>query len=240
MDRGNQMEDWEMKIQFVRRKPFGLLSVFLIAALLLAACQSAELPPAGGTAAPSTTEAPAALPETGATPTSSVAEPAVTEPAVTEPAATEPVTTQAATAAEEAEISVATDPELGEILVGNGGMTLYMYTIDGPDQVNCSGDCLVNWPPLVTQGNPVLGEGVDPALVGTAELPDGSLIVTYNQMPLYFWINDLKPGDVTGQDVGGVWYVVSPAGEVIGAQQPAQAPAQAATEAPPDDGLPAY
>ena len=120
------------------------------------------------------------------------------------------------TAAPEAEISVATDPELGEILVGNNGMTLYMFTKDEPNKSNCSGDCLVKWPPLVTQGSPVLGEGVDPALVGTADLPDGQKIVTYNGMPLYYWVNDSQAGDTTGQGVGEVWYVVSPQGEIIG------------------------
>jgi predicted lipoprotein with Yx(FWY)xxD motif len=116
----------------------------------------------------------------------------------------------------EAEISVANDPDLGDILVGNNGMTLYMFTKDEPDKSNCDADCLAAWPPLLTQGSPVLGEGVDPALVGTAELADGSMIVTYNKMPLYYWVNDKAAGETTGQGVGTVWYVVSPAGEVIG------------------------
>jgi len=117
---------------------------------------------------------------------------------------------------EEAELSVASDPDLGEFLVGNNDMTLYMFTNDEPNTVNCAGDCLVQWPPLITQGEPVLGEGVDPNLIGTAELPDGQMIVTYNEMPLYYWINDREPGDTTGQAVGDVWWVVSPEGEIIG------------------------
>ena len=32
---------------------------------------------------------------------------------------------------------------------------------------------------------------------------DGSIQVTYNGKPLYFWMNDAKPGDVTGNGVGG-------------------------------------
>jgi predicted lipoprotein with Yx(FWY)xxD motif len=113
-------------------------------------------------------------------------------------------------------ISVVTDPKLGKILVGDKGMTLYMYTKDGPDTINCAGDCLVSWPPLFTSGKPNLGPGVDPKLVGTAKLPDGKLVVTYNKMPLYYWIKDVKAGDVTGQGVGKVWYVVSPAGKAVG------------------------
>jgi len=107
------------------------------------------------------------------------------------------------------------DSALGKILVDGKGMTLYMYTKDEPNKSNCTGDCLVNWPPLLAVDNPGLGDGVDAAMLGTADLADGSKIVTYNKMPLYYWKNDMEPGQTTGQDVGGVWYVVSPAGEVI-------------------------
>ncbi len=97
-----------------------------------------------------------------------------------------------------ATISVATDAKLGKILVGDKGMTLYMFTKDGPDQSNCNAECLAKWPPLLTQGNPTLGEGVDASLVGTASLPDGSKIVTYNKMPLYYWVKDTKAGRYHG------------------------------------------
>lgn len=113
-------------------------------------------------------------------------------------------------------INVASDPTLGPILVGVNGMTLYMYTLDELDKSNCVDACLQNWPPLVTEGNPLLGEGVDPNLIGTATLPDGSLIVTYNHMPLYYFIGDLAPGDVTGQNSNQVWFVVAPDGNPVG------------------------
>ena len=116
----------------------------------------------------------------------------------------------------EAVINVVTDPKLGKILVGNNGMTLYIYTKDAPNQSNCSGQCLINWPALVTKGNPTLGAGVDKSLVGTAALADGSKIVTYNKMPLYYWAKDTKAGDTTGQNVGSVWFVISPDGNVVG------------------------
>ena len=107
-------------------------------------------------------------------------------------------------------------PHLVAILVGNNGMTLYIYTKDGPNLSNCTGQCLINWPALVTKGNPTLGAGVDKSLVGTAALADGSKIVTYNKMPLYYWAKDTKAGDTTGQNVGSVWFVISPDGNVVG------------------------
>lgn len=117
-------------------------------------------------------------------------------------------------------IEVATHPNLGRILVDGKGMTLYMFTMDEPNMSNCAGDCLAAWPPLIDDGNVTVGEGVDASLLGSAALPDGSMIVTYNKMPLYFWAGDTKAGDATGQDVNKVWYVVSPEGDPIGVTMP--------------------
>jgi predicted lipoprotein with Yx(FWY)xxD motif len=119
-------------------------------------------------------------------------------------------------ASAEATINVATDAKLGKILVDGKGMVLYMFTKDGPDKSNCAGDCLKAWPPLLTQGKPTLGAGVDASLVGSATLADGTKIVTYNKMPLYYYVKDTKSGETTGQGVGSVWYVVGPDGKPIG------------------------
>ena len=57
---------------------------------------------------------------------------------------------------------------------------------------------------------PQAGDGVDASLLGTTTRKDGTTQVTYNGWPLYYYVKDQKPGDVTGQDVGDVWYVLSP------------------------------
>jgi len=36
--------------------------------------------------------------------------------------------------------------------------------------------------------------------VGTAAMADGTMMVTYNKMPLYTFVKDKQLGDVTGQD----------------------------------------
>jgi predicted lipoprotein with Yx(FWY)xxD motif len=110
-------------------------------------------------------------------------------------------------------IEVANHPEFGEILVDGNGMTLYLFTQDGPNTSNCAGACLESWPPLIDNGNVTVGEGLDASLLGTAVLPDGSNIVTYNKIPLYYWVGDAQSGDTNGQGVNDVWYVVSPDGE---------------------------
>ena len=95
------------------------------------------------------------------------------------------------------------------------GLTLYIFTKDGPDQSNCNASCMANWPPLLTEGNPILGPGTDDSKLGTTLLADGRQIFTYDHMPLYYYAGDSNPGDVNGQGVGGVWYMVNSDGEVI-------------------------
>jgi predicted lipoprotein with Yx(FWY)xxD motif len=58
-------------------------------------------------------------------------------------------------------------------------------------------------------GTPTAPDGVTGKL-GTTTRTDGSLQVTYNDQPLYFFVGDTKAGDTTGQGVGNVWYVVNP------------------------------
>ncbi len=100
--------------------------------------------------------------------------------------------------------------DLGPFLVDAQGMTLYVFANDTPGVSNCAGDCAANWPPLtVEEGeNPSL----DPAalgMLGVIAREDGLRQVTYNGMPLYYWVNDAQPGDTTGHLVRDVWFVAS-------------------------------
>jgi predicted lipoprotein with Yx(FWY)xxD motif len=105
-----------------------------------------------------------------------------------------------------------------------------MFTKDEADKVNCSGGCLTAWPPLIVEGAPKAGEGVDQAMLGTATMTDGRKIVTYNHMPLYYWAGDTKAGDTTGNGVEG-FSIATIGGS--GAAPKASAPAPAAPAAPP-------
>ncbi|GEM_PF-1263495 len=108
------------------------------------------------------------------------------------------------------EIKVSSKTGLGTFLVDENGMTLYLYTKDTPGVSNCKDACLTAWPPLLTSGDPRADDGVTASKLGTITRDDGSLQVTYNDLPLYYYITDVQPGDTTGQAVGGVWYVVAP------------------------------
>ncbi|MHB8857655.1 MAG: COG4315 family predicted lipoprotein [Bellilinea sp.] len=108
------------------------------------------------------------------------------------------------------EIKVLTQAGLGTFLVDEKGMTLYLYTKDTPGVSNCKDACLTAWPPLLTSGDPRADDGVTASKLGTITRDDGSLQVTYNDLPLYYYISDAAPGDTVGQGVGGVWFVVAP------------------------------
>lgn len=104
----------------------------------------------------------------------------------------------------------------GKVLVDSKGMTLYIYTADKKGKSNCTTQysCLTLWPPLYTTGTPKAGPGVSQSKLGTITRTDNhKQQVTYNGMPLYYYIQDKKPGDVTGQkvkDPKGIWYVAKP------------------------------
>jgi len=107
---------------------------------------------------------------------------------------------------------------LGRILVDGQGRTLYLFVPDRGTTSTCYGACAVRWPPFLTSGAPTAGPGANASLIGTTKRTDGTVEVTYNGHPLYYWVGDSKPGDVTGQainDSGGLWYVLNPAGTAI-------------------------
>jgi predicted lipoprotein with Yx(FWY)xxD motif len=105
---------------------------------------------------------------------------------------------------------------LGTFLTDGSGRTLYLFTVDEPGVSNCDADCLSAWPPLLTAGDPAVGGAADPALIGTFVRDDGTVQVTYAGWPLYFFAADAGPGDVNGQGLNDVWFVVAPSGERIG------------------------
>ncbi|MCI0552151.1 MAG: hypothetical protein L0287_14465 [Anaerolineae bacterium] len=145
--------------------------------------------------------------------------PAPTEPAASDTQAAAETPTVGVPVTREATVNVSESTEFGHILVDGEDMSLYVFMADTQDGGTsaCTGDCAVEWPPLISQGSPVAGEGVDATLLGTITRDDGSLQVAYNGWPLYLFADDTAPGDTNGQGVddGGLWFLVSPTGEPI-------------------------
>ena len=89
---------------------------------------------------------------------------------------------------------------IGTVLVaGSNGMTVYYFAKDVKDSGTsaCTGGCITTWPALTVDagGTPVAGTGVTGTLGTITREDDGTLQVTYNGLPLYFFANDQAPGD---------------------------------------------
>ena len=129
-----------------------------------------------------------------------------------------PATSPSSPAAAAATIMVATDAKLGAILVDGSGKTVYLFVADKGTVSSCYTSCATIWPPVLTTGAPIAGTGATASLLGTTTRTDGKVEVTYAGHPLYYFIQDKKAGDATGQGIngfGGLWWVVSPAGAAI-------------------------
>jgi predicted lipoprotein with Yx(FWY)xxD motif len=106
--------------------------------------------------------------------------------------------------------------DLGTIVVDANGRTVYVFDKDTPGSGKsaCAGDCLAKWPAVTADSASPEVDGVS-GDVGTITRDDGTTQVTLNGMPLYLYAADAQAGDVTGQAVGGVWWVVGPDGTKI-------------------------
>jgi predicted lipoprotein with Yx(FWY)xxD motif len=113
-----------------------------------------------------------------------------------------------------AKVGTASHDTLGTILVDGRGMTLYIFDNDEPKISNCAGGCLTAWPPLLTDYPPVGLNGVN-ANIGTITRDDGSVQVTVDDWPVYFWQGDSESGDAEGQGVNGIWWVLDASGDKV-------------------------
>ena len=86
------------------------------------------------------------------------------------------------------------------LVAGSNGMTLYVFAKDVANngQSACTGGCLLTWPALTVPSGVTLsaGSGASGSL-GTSAV-GGSLLVTYNGLPLHFYSGDSAPGDTNG------------------------------------------
>jgi predicted lipoprotein with Yx(FWY)xxD motif len=84
-----------------------------------------------------------------------------------------------------ATVNVATEGNLGKVLVDAQGRTLYLFQKDAGTNSECTGACATAWPPLRDAGMPTVGTGLTASKVGTTPRSDGKPQVTYNGHPLY-------------------------------------------------------
>jgi predicted lipoprotein with Yx(FWY)xxD motif len=110
---------------------------------------------------------------------------------------------------------IASSSEFGQMLFDATGQAIYLFDIETTSKPRCYDACAEAWPPVLTPADPAAGSGVAGSLLGTTERSDGTLQVTYNDHPLYFYAHEGRR-EVKCHDVflnGGNWYVVQPGGD---------------------------
>ena len=97
--------------------------------------------------------------------------------------------------------------ERGAYLVDAKGMTLYIFDKDKePGKSVCYGGCAKSWPPYAPEAGQ--SDAVSPLTVITRD--DGTKQYAYEGKPLYYFAKDSSPGDIKGEGVGKVWWIVKP------------------------------
>jgi predicted lipoprotein with Yx(FWY)xxD motif len=167
-------------------------TTFVVAATTLAACAS-------GGSSPTTIASTAVSASTAASASAS--------------ATASPSASASASAASKATVEAKPVGSIGTVLVAaSNGKTVYQFANDVKDsgKSNCTGGCATTWPPLTVAAGatPSGGSGVTGTLGTITRADDGTLQVTYNGLPLYFFSGDTAAGDANG--VYPSWSAVKP------------------------------
>lgn len=93
--------------------------------------------------------------------------------------------------------------ETNGVLTNRDGRTLYTFDKDSESKSNCNGGCLAAWPAF-TVGNANLAGG-DFSVV---KREDGTQQWAFRGKPLYFFSGDARPGELNGDNQGGVWHAL--------------------------------
>jgi predicted lipoprotein with Yx(FWY)xxD motif len=168
-----------------------MVATIIVAALAVMACSS----PGAATVSPA----------------ASVAASAEASTAPSEAASSEP--SAAASESAEATVEMADLGTFGPgLYAGENGLTVYTFTKDVKDSGKsaCTGGCISTWPALTVAAGetPTAGDGVTGKLGTITREDDGTLQVTYNGLPLYFFKNDKAEGDING--IYENWNAVKP------------------------------
>jgi predicted lipoprotein with Yx(FWY)xxD motif len=97
------------------------------------------------------------------------------------------------------------------VLVNGHGLPLYYYRPDTATRSLVTGGLAQLWPPLTSPAPAAAGLSGKLAVLSDIN----GRQVTYNGHPLYLYVADKKPGDVTGQGVtafGAAWFALTPSG----------------------------
>lgn len=118
-------------------------------------------------------------------------------------------------------IALANNSTNGAILIGGEDASqpgFSLYTFDNDNDTlpfsDCYDNCAVTWPPVTVESpaDLIITNQVNSTFTagfGLSARCDGTLQVTYDNKPLYFYVNDNNPGDTNGDNLGGVWHLIT-------------------------------
>ncbi|MFU2328317.1 Secreted repeat [compost metagenome] len=89
------------------------------------------------------------------------------------------------------------------MMVDHKGMTVYTFDKDSGGKSMCNDDCAKNWPPMMAPAG-AKAEGKFTPI----KRDDGTMQWAYDGKPLYTFVKDKAPGDMTGDKMKDVWHVV--------------------------------
>ena len=102
-------------------------------------------------------------------------------------------TAPAQTSSSSSTVSTKSVSGVGTVLVDSQGHALYMNNQDTASKQACTSACQAFWPPLKASGQPTSSDSAIQAKLGVS---NGQ--VTFDGKPLYTFVQDTSPGQVTG------------------------------------------
>jgi predicted lipoprotein with Yx(FWY)xxD motif len=83
---------------------------------------------------------------------------------------------------------------------------LYKFDMDSNGKSNCSAKCAEIWAPYVITEDEM--KTLVQAPLGTIVRDSGTIQLTYEGSPLYYYFQDRTRNDFKGDGVGGVWHYI--------------------------------
>lgn len=117
-----------------------------------------------------------------------------------------------------ADVNVSTLQDHGLVITDGDGRPLYAFSLDEPNQSNCTKRCTEQFPPKLKEGIINTGARVASDQINTMIRGDGLRQMTFAGRPLYYYIADKAAARSFGQGLesfGGTWHLVRPDGSLV-------------------------
>lgn len=114
-------------------------------------------------------------------------------------------------------------PQDGTLITGTGHRSLYILSTDEKStsghnkRSTCYGACIAVWPPVLASKLPSVSGLAKSSMLGLVARKGGGKQVTYNGLPLYYYVADAKAGQSVGnhlKDNFGLWIGMLPSGKL--------------------------